>query len=180
MARGDADPALLDGYHDERHPIGEQLAEHTLAQSALITATTPDGAALRSLLNGLIATVPEFSLALARKLSALDVAYPAAGHPLVGTRVPGLFELLESGRPVLLGTPGAEAGALAAAMGISVVAGEQPWTTAAVLLVRPDGHVWWAAAANDANDADDAEVVTALKGLGVTFAGAGRTRTAAG
>ncbi|WP_346115474.1 FAD-dependent oxidoreductase [Nonomuraea maheshkhaliensis] len=175
VARGDADPALLDGYHDERHPIGEQLAEHTLAQSALITATTPDGAALRSLLNGLIATVPEFSLALARKLSALDVAYPAAGHPLAGTRVPGLFELLESGRPVLLGTPGAQAGALAAAMGFSVVAGEQPWTTAAVLLVRPDGHVWWAT-----DDAADAEAVTALKGLGVTFAGAGRAGTPAG
>lgn len=166
VTRGDADPALLDGYHDERHPVGEKLAEHTLAQSALITATTPDGKALRSLLNTLITTVPEFSLSLARMLSALDVAYPSAGHPLTGTRVPGLFGLLRSGRPVLLDQTGAldgEATALAAALGIDVVAGERPWTTAAVVVVRPDGHVWWAS-----DDTDDA--AAALKGLGVKFA----------
>jgi hypothetical protein len=171
VARGDADPALLDGYHDERHPIGEKLAEHTLAQSALITATTPDGVALRSLLSTMITTVPEFSLALARMLSALDVAYPSAGHPLTGTRVPDLFALLSSGRPVLLDTTGAlgeEVAALAAALGIGVVAGEQSWTTAAVVVVRPDGHVWWAS-----NSADDGEVAAALKGLGVTFAARG-------
>jgi 2-polyprenyl-6-methoxyphenol hydroxylase-like FAD-dependent oxidoreductase len=169
VARGDADPALLDGYHDERHPIGEQLAEHTLAQSALITATTSDGAALRSLLSTLVATVPEFSLALARKLSALDVAYPSTGHPLAGTRVPGLFALLSSGRPVLLdqtGALGKEVTAVAAAMGIDVVVGDQSWTTAAVVVVRPDGHVWWAS-----DNADDSKVETALKGLGATFAG---------
>jgi 2-polyprenyl-6-methoxyphenol hydroxylase-like FAD-dependent oxidoreductase len=167
VARGDADPALLDGYHDERHPIGEKLAEHTLAQSALITATTPDGAALRSQLSTLIATVPEFSLALARMLSALDVAYPSAGHPLTGARVPGLFALLRSGRPVLLDTTGAlgeGATAAAATLGIDVVVGEQPWTTAAVVVMRPDGHVWWAF-----DSADDASVAAALKGLGATF-----------
>jgi 2-polyprenyl-6-methoxyphenol hydroxylase-like FAD-dependent oxidoreductase len=171
VARGDADPKLLDGYHDERHPIGEKLAEHTLAQSALITATTPDGMALRSLLSTLIATVPEFSLSLARMLSALDVAYPSAGHPLAGTRVPGLFALLRSGRPVLLdqaGAMGDEVTALAAALGIDVVVGEQPWTTASVVVVRPDGHVWWASDSTDA-----AEVAAALKGLGATFAALG-------
>ncbi|MFB9474160.1 FAD-dependent monooxygenase [Nonomuraea salmonea] len=175
VARGEADPALLDGYHDERHPIGEQLAEHTLAQSSLITATSPDGAALRSLLNGLLATVPELSLALARKLSALDVAYPSDGHPLTGARVPGRFELLESGRPVLLHRPGAlgaEAAALATAMGIDVVAGEPAWTTAAGVVVRPDGHVWWAS-----DTADGAEVMTALRGLGATFSRAICERT---
>lgn len=167
VARGDADPALLDGYHDERHPIGEKLAEHTLAQSVLISATTQDGMALRSLLSTLIATVPELSLTLARLLSALDVAYPSAGHPLTGTRVPGLFALLRSGRPVLLDTSGAlgeEVTALAAAQGIDVVVGEQPWTTAAVVVVRPDGHVWWAS-----DSAADAAGAAALKGLGVTF-----------
>ncbi|MFD9701804.1 FAD-dependent oxidoreductase [Lentzea sp. NPDC059081] len=167
VARGAADPALLDGYHDERHPIGEELAEHTLAQSALIGATTSDGAALRSLLSKLISTVPELSLALAGKLSALDVAYPSAGHPLTGSRVPGLFDLLTSGRPVVLDTAGALGGdvtALAQASGFDVVVGEQKWTGAAVVVVRPDGHVWWAS-----DRADDEEVTTALKGLGTTF-----------
>jgi hypothetical protein len=112
----------------------------------------------------MVATVPEFSLALARMLSALDVAYPSTGHPLTGTRVPGLFALLSSGRPVLLdqtGALGGEVTALAAAQGIGVVVGEQAWTTAAVVLVRPDGHVWWAS-----DDAADTEVAAALKGLG--------------
>jgi 2-polyprenyl-6-methoxyphenol hydroxylase-like FAD-dependent oxidoreductase len=171
VARGDADPSLLDGYHDERHPIGEKLAEHTLAQSVLINATTQDGAALRSLLSTLIATVPEFSLALARMLSALDVAYPSAGHSLTGARVPGLFALLRSGRPVLLdttGTLGADVTAVAATLGIDVVVGEQPWTTAAAVVMRPDGHVWWAS-----DSADDAAVAAALKGLGATFAALG-------
>ena len=167
VARGAADRGLLDGYHDERHPIGEKLAEHTLAQSALITATTPDGMALRSLLSTLISTVPEFSLALARMLSALDVAYPSTGHPLVGTRVPGLFASLRTGRPVLLdttGTLGAEVIALAGVLGMEMLVGEQPWTIAEVVVIRPDGHVWWASDATD-----EAEVAAALKGLGVTF-----------
>ncbi|WP_307795771.1 FAD-dependent monooxygenase [Amycolatopsis sp. 195334CR] len=165
VARGDADPALLDGYHEERHAVGEDLAEHTLAQSALITATTPEVTGLRSLLSSLVATVPEFSLALARKLSALDVTYPAVGHPLVGTRVPGLFSLLRTGRPVLLdqtGSLGEEVTALAAAAGVDVVVGEQSWTgAAAVVIMRPDGHVWWAS-----DHADDGEVTTALQALG--------------
>jgi 2-polyprenyl-6-methoxyphenol hydroxylase-like FAD-dependent oxidoreductase len=168
VVRGTADPTLLDGYHDERHPIGEKLAEHTLAQSALITATAPDGMALRSLLSAMIATVPEFSLALARMLSALDVAYPSAGHPLAGTRFPGPFALLRAGRPVLLDTTGTLD---AAALGIDVVTGEQPWTTAAVVLVRPDGHVWWAS-----DSADDTEVAAALKGLGYDHAPAAAAR----
>jgi hypothetical protein len=104
-------------------------------------------------------------------LSALDVAYPSAGHPLTGARVPGLFALLRSGRPVLLDTTGElgeEATALAATLGIDVVVGEQSWTTAAVVVVRPDGHVWWAS-----DSADDAAVAAVLKGLGATFAALG-------
>ncbi|WP_307867840.1 FAD-dependent oxidoreductase [Umezawaea beigongshangensis] len=167
VARGDADPSLLDEYHDERHPIGEQLAEHTLAQSALITATAPDGTALRSLLSRTIATVPEFALALARKLSALDVAYPSAGHPLTGSRMPEDFELLRHGRPLLLvpaGSPGPASTAAAAELGVEVVPGARSWTDAAVVLVRPDGHVGWAA-----DRAADEEVAAALRGLGTRF-----------
>ncbi|UOZ05435.1 FAD-dependent monooxygenase [Amycolatopsis sp. WQ 127309] len=162
VARGDADPALLDAYNDERHPVGEQLVQHTQGQSALITATTPDGMALRAVLSGLIAEVPELSLALARKLSALDVAYPATGHPLTGTRVP-----VAQPWPVLLvdaAAPIPAATAAAVKRGIDVVTAPIPWTTAAVVLVRPDGHVWWAA-----DEVDDERIAAALADVGVRF-----------
>ncbi|MEU4253729.1 FAD-dependent monooxygenase [Amycolatopsis sp. NPDC026612] len=167
VARGDADPASLDEYHAERHPVGEELIEHTLGQSALITATTPDGLALRSVLSRLIADVPELSLALAGKLSALDVAYPAEGHPSTGRRVPDHLALLRRGRPVLLvasAAPIPAATASAEKRGIEVVTTSLPWTTAVVVLVRPDGHVWWAA-----DEADDQRIAAALDDLGVRF-----------
>ena len=166
VARGDADPALLDGYHDERHPVGEQLVEHTLGQSALITATAPDGMALRAVLSRLIGDVPELSLSLARKLSALDVGYPVGGHPLAGTRVSAQLELLRDARPVLLVAPASIPATTAAAAerGIDVVTTSLPGTTAAAVLVRPDGHVWWAA-----DEADDQRVAAAVGNLGVRF-----------
>ncbi len=167
VARGDADPALLDAYHGERHPVGEQLVEHTLGQSALITATTPDGLALRAVLSRLIAEVPELSLALARKLSALDVAYAAGDHPLVGKRVP--VPPLRHARPVLLvasTAPIPAATAAAAKRGFDVVTAPLSWTTAAAVLIRPDGHVWWAA-----DEADDGRIAAALDDVGVRFPG---------
>ena len=159
---GRAAPGLLDSYHAERHPVGLALAQHTLAQTAIINATTPEQRALRTLLNELVATVPAFSTALADRLAALDVAYPVAGaHPMVGRRVP-LLTLL-AGRPLLLArTALPEAFALAAELGFeTAVDPDLPDARAAV--VRPDGHVWWATD-------DDAEVPAGLTGLGTTFA----------
>lgn len=168
VARGDADSALLDAYHEERHPVGEQLVEHTLGQSALITATAPDGVALRAVLSRLIAEVPELSLSLARKLSALDVAYPAGDHPLVGKRVPEHVARLRHARPVLLVAAPAPipAATAAAKRGFDVVTAPLSWTTAAVVLVRPDGHVWWAA-----DEADGEQIAAAMDEVGVRFPG---------
>lgn len=47
VIHGWASPTLLDSYHAERHPIGKRVVEDTRAQTALVTATTPDGKALR-------------------------------------------------------------------------------------------------------------------------------------
>lgn len=44
---GRADEELLDTYHDERHPVGAEVLEHTQAQTALMTAYSPEGQALR-------------------------------------------------------------------------------------------------------------------------------------
>ncbi|MFI6040346.1 FAD-dependent monooxygenase [Nocardia sp. NPDC051321] len=102
VATGNAEQALLDTYHAERHPVGTALLEHTRAQTALITAYSPQGQALRALLSDLIATTPDMSRQLAERLSGLDVTYAT------GKRVPDLsfpdgstlFELLRTGRHV--------------------------------------------------------------------------------
>jgi 2-polyprenyl-6-methoxyphenol hydroxylase-like FAD-dependent oxidoreductase len=115
VVQGRADQSLLDTYSAERKPWAEDVAEHTLAQTALITATNPTGQALRALLSGLFRTLPELNQTLARRLSALDVHYPAPGaHPLVGTRV--AEALLLDGKPQVSGRT----------------------------VIRPDGYVWWA------------------------------------
>lgn len=84
VVSGRAQESLLDSYHAERHPVGAALLAHTRAQTALMTAWTPEGQALRALLSGMIATVPAMSLQLAERLSGLDVTYPS------GRRVPNL------------------------------------------------------------------------------------------
>lgn len=99
VARGDADPTPLDAYHDERHPIGEQPSEHTMAQSVLISATTPAEMALRSLLGGLIADVPEFSLALARKHLLIGGLSDPAARRMTGPATWGGFSLPQRAVP---------------------------------------------------------------------------------
>jgi 2-polyprenyl-6-methoxyphenol hydroxylase-like FAD-dependent oxidoreductase len=169
--QGRAGEALLDSYHDERHPLGAAVAEHTLAQTALIAGTTPTGQAMRSLFSKLIATQPSMSLELAKKLTGLDVQYPAPtadAHPLVGARLSGVEQYLHSGRAVLLNmseNPLESASDYASSIGIETVAAlpELDDTTAAI--IRPDGYVWWATdRSNPAN-----ETRTALAELGTTF-----------
>ncbi|MCW2642594.1 MAG: putative monooxygenase [Dactylosporangium sp.] len=148
--QGRAAEGLLDSYHGERYPLGAELAEHTLAQTALITATSAEGQALRSLFGKLIVTQPSVSLELARKLSALDVSYPPAdvdAHPLVGTRVAEAGEFLLDGHAIVLnlsGKPLASASEYARKMGIGTFSGTFALSDARAAIIRPDGHVWWA------------------------------------
>jgi 2-polyprenyl-6-methoxyphenol hydroxylase-like FAD-dependent oxidoreductase len=115
VVTGRADGALLDTYHEERHPVGADLLEHTRAQTALITAYTPEGRALRAVLSGLIAAAPDMSRELAERLAGLSVAYET-GKRVSNLEFPDggtLFERLRTGEHVKT-----EAG-----------------------LVRPDGHL---------------------------------------
>jgi hypothetical protein len=116
VVRGRAAEDLVDSYHDERHPWAEDVAEHTLAQTALITATTPTGQALRRLLSDLIATQPDLSLTLARRLAGLDVHYGKPGA-LEGSRVAEAGNALLAGRPAAVEIDGRH------------------------MLVRPDGYL---------------------------------------
>ncbi|XVQ15470.1 FAD-dependent monooxygenase [Spirillospora sp. CA-255316] len=173
VARGDAHDDLLDSYHRERHPVGASLLEASRAQTALMTAFTPEGQALRSFLSGTIATVPEFSRVLAERLSGLDVTHlPDNGtragenHALAGRRAPdlafaegNLFSLLHRGRHVLLALSVSPDDAMAAlerdahtlvptelvVHRVSLTEAHRPdWSRVSAALIRPDGYVAWA------------------------------------
>jgi 2-polyprenyl-6-methoxyphenol hydroxylase-like FAD-dependent oxidoreductase len=140
VAQGRADESLLDTYEAERKPWAEDVARHTMAQTALITATTAEGLALRRFLSDLMGALPEMNRALARRLSAVDVAYPPAdpaAHPLTGARVP--IAAMPDGRPATVTLAGKTA------------------------IVRPDGHVWWA------TDDPSPDLTAVREGLGVRF-----------
>ncbi|SFP93428.1 2-polyprenyl-6-methoxyphenol hydroxylase [Actinomadura madurae] len=102
VGTGRADEALLDTYHEERHPAGADLLEHTRAQTALMTTYSPEGLALRAVLSGLITTAPDMSRELAERLSGLSVAH-ATGKRVRNLRLPDgrtLFEALRAGAHV--------------------------------------------------------------------------------
>ncbi|WP_307821785.1 FAD-dependent monooxygenase [Streptomyces coffeae] len=169
VCHGRAPAALLDTYHDERHPVGAALLENTRAQTVIGTAHTADTPALRSVLSGILADHPDVNRRLAGQISALDVAYPDPGGALlVGERAPdvgldgapepGLYPLLADGRFVLLHLMGTAAGADSIATAAALAGGEdrirtvaarpttvhRGWDGLATVLVRPDGHIAWA------------------------------------
>ncbi|BBC97248.1 MULTISPECIES: FAD-dependent monooxygenase [Streptomyces] len=168
VLRGTATDGLLDSYHGERHPVGAELLLNTRAQTALMTTYAPEGQALRGLLGEFIATVPEFSQALAERMSGLSVVYPpaegASAHPLTGRRAPDLrfadgrrlFELLRGGGRVLLDLTGGAAAGLPGRTPDTVVHtaplaphDRDAWRRVTAAPVRPDGHVAWAAEETD-------------------------------
>ncbi|BBY09591.1 FAD-dependent monooxygenase [Mycobacterium marseillense] len=150
---GTAPAGLLDTYQSERHPVGQRVMMHSLAQIALM-APGPEVAALRTLLGELF-TFSDAQRHMAALLAGSDVRYDVGDdHPLSGHLVPDLTlddgrrvaEVLHAGRPVLLDLGG---GVVAnAAQGwvdrVDVVAATATERPAAALLIRPDGYVAWA------------------------------------
>ncbi|MFF3399996.1 FAD-dependent monooxygenase [Streptomyces sp. NPDC002659] len=165
---GWAPEGLLDTYHSERHPVGQRLLRSTLAQSQLYL-TGDEMEPLRSVMREL-AQIPEAAHALAGMVSGLEVRYDvgASGHPLLGLRLrpdrelqladgtrTKAVRLLHRGRGVLIDAgPSGEAGKLAAPWSDRVDVVAATWIPAEgatgqpapeSVLVRPDGHVIWAA-----------------------------------
>jgi 2-polyprenyl-6-methoxyphenol hydroxylase-like FAD-dependent oxidoreductase len=109
--RGWAPPGLLDGYHDERYPVGLDVIDDSLAQCGLIANPSREGIALRDRFNRILGAQPAVCQDLALRLSGLAIRYPADGA-MAGRRVPDLdlrdapaatvFGLLHSGKFVLL------------------------------------------------------------------------------
>lgn len=188
VVAGHAPDALLDTYHDERHPVGARVLQLSKAfNAALVTDERHE--ALREVLAEELA-LDEPRRRLAARVTGLDVRYDlGAGHPLLGLRVPDvdletaagptrLVALLHEARPVLLTlADGADdtASRVAAPWGdrVRVVAArsEGPWDlpvvgpvpAPAAVLVRPDGHTAWVAAADDAGpDGGGATMADAL------------------
>jgi len=172
---GWAPPALLDSYHAERHATGERACRLTAAQAALLAST--DGAEdLRELL-ATLAGYPEVNNYLLEFVTGLDVRYPmpdAPAHRLLGMR-PGPVPLttptgtttlpatLHPGRGVLLDLSAGQLDLTPAAAWHDRVDVHTAEPTdaldAAALLLRPDGHVAWAA---DSGAPDPAGLTGAL------------------
>ncbi|MGW1767930.1 FAD-dependent monooxygenase [Streptomyces sp. NPDC002073] len=167
VVRGEAPESLLDTYHAERHPVGERVLHNTRAQSALARPGAQTDA-LRDIFSELM-VFDNVNTHLRAMLTALDVRYQVGGdHQLAGRRVPDadlktsdgetfVYELLHAGRPVLLDLG---AGVAAAVEGwadrvdfVEAVSEDDTWPVPVIgevdaptaLLIRPDGHVAWAA-----------------------------------
>jgi bifunctional hydroxylase/dehydrase len=165
---GRAPQALLDTYHDERHPVGRRLLMNTRAQGLLFLSGA-EVQPVRDVLSELIA-YPEVSRHLAAMVSGLEIRYDTGSgrHPLLGRRMPRLelttaatsrsttsLDLLAAGRGVLLDledTAALRARALPWADRVDIVTAapvgvpaDSPLADTAAILVRPDGYVAWAA-----------------------------------
>jgi len=167
VARGDAPEALLDSYHDERHPVGERLLMNTQAQGLLYLSGS-EVQPLRDVLSELV-THESVGRHLAGMVSGLDIHYRVGpgSHPLLGRRIP--HQVLVPGGDEAVGTSTTEL--LHPAQGVLLDLADDPqlrrtaapWSdrvrlvtaapdtaagplagTAAVL-VRPDGHIAWTA-----------------------------------
>ncbi|MGW3100145.1 FAD-dependent oxidoreductase [Streptomyces sp. NPDC001102] len=157
--QGHASEGLLDTYHSERHPVGEQLARNARAAIEL-RLTGEDMDPVREVVGELLAHKDAAEYA-AGMLSNLGVRYDLAkgDHPLLGRRMPPgttvtlpdtrrtrVAELLRTGRGLLLTTDDATASLARAYRGrVEVVTGawSVPGTALDAVLVRPDGYVAW-------------------------------------
>ncbi|MFH0246481.1 FAD-dependent monooxygenase [Streptomyces sp. HK10] len=158
--RGRAPEGLLDTYHAERHPIGEQLARNARAAIEL-RLTGEDMDPVRELMGELLAhrDTAEY---VAGMLSNLGVRYDLGkgDHPLLGRRMPPeseltlpdgtrtrVADLLHTGQGLLIttGNP-TEHPTRDHTDQVDVITGT--WTTDPdpaldTVLVRPDGYVAW-------------------------------------
>ncbi|MGW5383205.1 FAD-dependent monooxygenase [Nocardia sp. NPDC003963] len=164
VVRGTAPVGLLDTYHTERHQVGQRLLANTRAQSLFILGGA-EVAPLREILRELTA-YPDVERHLAGRVTGLDIRYDvgAGTHPLLGARLPrraltrgdrvtDTATLLRAGRGVLLdladnpvlrrrARPWADRVDVVTATATEAI---DPRARTAALLVRPDGHIAWAA-----------------------------------
>ncbi|MFB7336585.1 FAD-dependent oxidoreductase [Streptomyces adustus] len=157
VVHGHTDPALLDTYQAERHPVGKAVLRSSGGIVRLAMAKRPWTLALRAGLTTVLDVVGPARRKAIGQITGIGVRYPApkGAHRLTGARVPDLaladggrlYEALRGGRFVLV-TPEAyeEPGARKDRLAVTHWAGGRR----TALLVRPDGYVAWAADTADA------------------------------
>jgi 2-polyprenyl-6-methoxyphenol hydroxylase-like FAD-dependent oxidoreductase len=164
ILRGGADPALLAGYHAERHPVAEHLIAFTGRLTALATLRNPTLAGLRNTVLTSVDGLPEVTGWLARQLSQLDIGYQAADAPadapVPGARLaPGLLSAQPDRPAWVLADPGATASRREGRLFVTPA----PRLSGPVL-VRPDGYL---AGGADASG-DLADTLDRLRTAGAT------------
>ncbi|MEV8309197.1 FAD-dependent monooxygenase [Streptomyces flavidovirens] len=158
--KGRAPEGLLDTYHAERHPIGEQLARNARAAIEL-RLTGEDMDPVREVMAELLAHKDAAGY-LAGMLSNLGIRYDLGkgDHPLLGLRMPPdheltlpdgtrtrVADLLHTGHGLLITTNDATGRAAQNhADRIDIITGT--WTTDPdpaldAVLIRPDGYIAW-------------------------------------
>jgi 2-polyprenyl-6-methoxyphenol hydroxylase-like FAD-dependent oxidoreductase len=162
--RGWAPPGLLDTYHAERHAVGLDVIDSSLAQCGLFANASREGIALRDQFNAILGTDPALCRELATRLSGLAIRYPAA-DPVAGQRVPDLdlrgapaatvFGLLHPAKFLLLTQETAVDAPAGHGDRLDIVTAEltadrPDWAGVRSMLIRPDGYLAWAASTDDA------------------------------
>ncbi|MGY0500100.1 FAD-dependent monooxygenase [Nocardia sp. FBN12] len=167
---------LLDTYHAERHFAGGRALLQTRAQAALRQGQDPAAEALRAVFSELLTDEPAL-----RRMGALvagtDLRYPIPGtHSLTGTFVPDLplhtdqgttsvAELMRAARPVFLDLaerPDLRTIVEELAPRVEIRAAKVGDRLADALLIRPDGHIAWAATIDEPSDTAESALREAL------------------
>jgi 2-polyprenyl-6-methoxyphenol hydroxylase-like FAD-dependent oxidoreductase len=162
---GWAPDGLLDTYHEERHLAGERTLLHTRAQLALRRGHDPAAEALRQLFAELLAD-EQPQRRIGAFIAGTDIRYTPSGpnhHALTGTFASNLTlrtaegtttvaDLMHTARPVLLDF--ADRADLRATARdwqhrVDVHTAEADDRPADALLIRPDGHIAWAASVDE-------------------------------
>ncbi|MEU0256104.1 FAD-dependent monooxygenase [Streptomyces sp. NPDC006184] len=152
VAGGHADPALLDSYQAERHPVGRAVLRSSGGIVRLAMARRPWTLAARAALTAFLGAVGPVRRRVVGQVTGIGYRYPAprGAHPLTGARVPDvalagggrLHEALRGGRFVLITPEPYEAGpGRADRLAVARWASGRRTT----VLVRPDGYAAWAA-----------------------------------
>ncbi|MUN38651.1 FAD-dependent oxidoreductase [Actinomadura litoris] len=153
-ATGRASDALLDTYHDERHPVLRALMDDVAAQCALHFDFSPAGMALKDLVERELVPIPEVNAVLRNRLSGFGTSYhrDADAHAADGTRVSD-FPLVSPAEAtytrvaqdsgfVLADVPGAPRSLPAGITAVTASAADLARSFgAAAVLIRPDAYV---------------------------------------
>ncbi|MGZ5362815.1 MAG: FAD-dependent monooxygenase [Mycobacterium sp.] len=159
---GTAQPALLDSYEIERHPVGAAVLRTTDAFNQVVLGRSRIQRIARNIVIGTLTRVPKTRRLMREFLSGIGIAYAhkRGDNPLVGRRMPDIdcngtrvYELLREGKFVLVTATAVVIGR----SDIVHVVGRHPGLPDAVL-VRPDSYVAWA----DDRMPSAAELVTAM------------------